>query len=176
MGTMVSSRDEGTRMERKDLAIAPILEAALILIVALAGWLVHKPLLFASLGPTAYEQVETPKRKSGRPYNVIAGHLIAVLAGFASLWICRAWIAPGVSSGAVPLPRVEAATLAAFLTVLGTLLARASQPAALSTTLLISLGVMQTWQDGMIIMAGVVLLTIVGEPLRRWRARDPMAD
>ncbi|HEY1768113.1 MAG TPA: HPP family protein [Terracidiphilus sp.] len=163
-------------MERKDLALAPVLEAALIFVVALAGWLVHKPLLFASLGPTAYEQVETPKRKSGRPYNVIVGHLIAVLAGFAALWICRAWSAPGVSSGTVPLPRAEAAAVSAFLTVLGTLVARASQPAAISTTLLISLGLLQTWQDGLIIMGGVVLLTIVGEPLRRWRARDPMAD
>jgi hypothetical protein len=35
---------------------------------------------------------------------------------------------------------------------------------------------MQSWQDGVYIMGGVVLLTIVGEPLRRWRARDPKAD
>lgn len=163
-------------MPRKDLAIAPVCEAALMFVVALAGWMLHKPLIFASLGPTAYEQVETPKRKSGRPYNVIVGHLIAVVAGFAALWICRAWTVPPVSSNGVPLLRVAAAALSALLTVLGTLLARASQPAALSTTLLIALGVMQSWQDGVYIMGGVVLLTIVGEPLRRWRARDPKAD
>ena len=78
-------------MPRRDLAIAPLCEAALIFVIALASWLIHKPLIFASLGPTAYEQVETPKRKSGHPYNVIVGHLIAVLAGFTAVWLCRAW-------------------------------------------------------------------------------------
>lgn len=158
-------------MRRRDVVIAPVCEAALIFAVALAGWLIHKPLLFASLGPTAYEQVETPRRKSGRPYNVIVGHAIAVLAGFGALWLCHAWTAPSISSGTITLPRAEAAAVSALLTVFATLLVRAAQPAAAATALLISLGLMQTWQDALAILVGVVLLTLLGEPMRRWRAR-----
>jgi CBS-domain-containing membrane protein len=71
-------------MSRKDLIIASACEGALILIISLAGWISHRGLIFASLGPTAYELVETPSRPSARPYNVIVGHLIAILAGFAA--------------------------------------------------------------------------------------------
>ncbi len=162
-------------MPRKDLLLAPALEGALILLAALAGWISHQPLVFASLGPTAYELIETPERKSARPYNIIAGHLIAILAAFTALFITHAWAAPSVSAHGVPLPRVWATMLSALLTVLGTLAVRAGQPAALSTTLLISTGLMQTWQDGVIIMAAVLLMTAAGEPVRRWRIRDRAA-
>ena len=158
-------------MVRKDVFLAPLLEAALIVILALAGWLSRTPLVFASLGPIAFEIVETPKRPSARPYNIIAGNLIAVLAAFAALWLTRAWTAPSVSAHGVPLDRAWAATVAAMLTVFGTLLLRATQPAALSTTMLIALGIMQTARDGIIIMLAVLLITAIGEPLRRWRAK-----
>ncbi|HEY5381578.1 MAG TPA: HPP family protein [Acidobacteriaceae bacterium] len=140
--------------------------------MSLAAWLSHQPLIFASLGPTAFEQIETPLRPSARPYNVVVGHLIAVLAGFAALFLTHAWTSPAVSPHHVTLSRVEAAVLSSALTVLGTLLARATQPAATATTLLISLGLMRTWQDGVYIMLAVLLMTVVGEPLRRWRARE----
>ena len=159
-------------MSRKDLFVAPPLEAALILVVALAGWISHNPLVFASLGPTAFEMIETPERPSARPYNIIAGHLIAVLAAFAALWLTHAWGAPIVSSNGVPLQRVWAAVLATILTAFLTLLARAVQPAALATTLLISLGVMQTMRAGVVIMVAVLLMTAIGEPVRRWREKS----
>ncbi|MGA9584249.1 MAG: HPP family protein, partial [Terracidiphilus sp.] len=130
-------------MSRKDLVIAPMCEAALILVISAVGWRTGSPLVFASLGPTAFEIIETPKRPSARPYNVIVGHLIGVLAGFAALWMTNAWGTPGISTGKVALPRVAAATISALLTVLVTLLLRATQPAALSTTLLVSLGTLQ---------------------------------
>jgi hypothetical protein len=158
-------------MARRDVFLAPALEAALIVILATAGWVSRTPFVFASLGPTAYEIVETSKRPSARPYNIVVGNLIAVLAGFAALWMTGAWGVPRVSAHGVPLDRVWAATIAALLTVFGTLLAQATQPAALSTTLLIALGIMQTARDGVIIMLAVLLITAIGEPIRRWRAK-----
>jgi CBS-domain-containing membrane protein len=154
-----------------DLLIAPVCEGGLILVVALAAWLTHKPLIFASLGPTAYELIEQPHRRSARPYNIIMGHLIAVVAGLVAVYGIHAWTVPAVSLASVPLLRVWAASLAAALTVVGTLAARATQPAALSTTLVVSLGAMQRWQDGILIMIAILLLTAIGEPLRIWRAR-----
>jgi HPP family len=121
--------------------------------------------------PTAFEIVETPKRPNVHPYNIIIGNLIAILAAFAALWFTGAWGTPSVSAHGVPLDRVWATTVAAMLTVVGTLLARATQPAALSTTLLIALGIMKTVRDGVLIMLAALLITAIGEPLRRWRVK-----
>lgn len=159
-------------MSRRDLLIAPLSEAALLFVAAAIAWLTHKPLIFASLGPTAYELVETPERKSAHPYNVVVGHLAGVLAAFFALWVTDAWSSPGISAGWIGWPRVGAVVLASALTVMVTLLLKATQPAALSTTLLVALGVMQKWQDGFMIMGGVLLMLICGEPVRLWRLRN----
>jgi len=157
-------------MSKRDLLIAPLCEGLLLFVVGLVGYLTHKPLVFTSLGPTAYELIETPRRPSARPYNVIVGHLIGVACGFAALALTHAWHSPSISSGTVTMQRLGAAVLAAALTVLLTLLVKATQPAALSTTLLVSLGTLQGRADALYIMAAVVLMTITGAPLRRWRA------
>jgi len=159
-------------MRRRDLIITPLSEAALLFVAAAIGLAAHEPLVFASLGPTAYELVETPERKSARPYNVVGGHLVGVLAGFLALYATGARATPGISSGWIQWPRIWAVVLAAAITVLVTLLIKATQPAALSTTLLIALGIMQTWQDGFIIMGGVAIMLICGEPVRKWRLRN----
>lgn len=158
-------------MRKREFIIAPFGEALLLLIVGLAGWLTHQPLIFASLGPTAYELIETPHRRSAQPYSLLAGHAIAVGAGYLALSLTQAWGAPPVSSAGVPLSRVACAVLAAALTVLVNLLIHASQPAATSTTLLIALGLLQKPRDAAIILGGVLLMAAVGEPLRRLRLR-----
>lgn len=159
-------------MRHEEIYLAPLLEAALIAVIALAGWVSHSPLVFTSLGPTAFELIETPDRRGARPYNIIAGNIIAIVAAFVALWLTGARGAPSVSSAGVPVLRVWAAVLAAMLTVFGTLLLKATQPAALSTTLLISLGTMQTVKDAGLIFAAILLMTAMGEPIRRWRERD----
>lgn len=155
---------------KRDLVIAPVGEAGLILIVAAIGFVASWPFVFASLGPTAYEIIEKPESKSARPYNVIAGHLVALGAGFFALWALNAWAAPKVmSSGFVPEPRIWASVLAAGLATVCTLAIGASQPASLATALLVSLGAMQTARDALAIVLGVLLITALGEPVRRIR-------
>lgn len=158
-------------MKKRDLLIAPLGEALLILIAGLAGWVTHQPLIFASLGPTAYELIETPHRRSAQPYSVFAGHLTAIGAGYLALFVTRAWYVPAVSTNGVPFLRIWSAVVAVALTVLVTLLVRASQPAALSTSLLIALGLMQRPRDAAIILTAVVLMILVGEPLRLLRLK-----
>lgn len=157
--------------QKRDAVIAPLCEGALLLAAGVAALVTHQPLFFASLGPTAYELTEMPERKSARPYNVIVGHLIAVVSGFAALWVTRAWYVPAVSGSHISMERVWAAVMATLLTVLFTILLKATQPAALSTTLIVATGTMQRPVDGPIIMAGVLLVTALGEPVRRWRMR-----
>ena len=154
-----------------DLILAPLCEAGLLLLAGAAAMLTHKPLFFASLGPTAYELAETPERRSAQPYSVIVGHFIGVVSGFLAIYVTQAWRVPAINTYCITWVRVWAAMLAALLTVLGTTFLRATQTAALSTTLMIATGSMQRLQDGPVIMAAIILLTIAGEPLRRWRYR-----
>lgn len=111
-------------------------------------------------------------RKSARPYNIFVGHLIGVVAGFAALAVTHAWRTPSASDGQIQFARMAAAVISAAVTVFLTLLVRSTQPAAVATTLLISLGMMQQWRDAVIIMAAVLLMMAVGEPLRIWRSRQ----
>ena len=156
----------------RSLLLAPLCEGALILLAALAAFWTRQPLLFASLGPTAFELIEAPKRRSARAWNVIAGHAIGVSAAFLALWLTHAWSAPAVGGGPPAWSRVWAAALAAALTVFGTLLARAQQPAAISTCLLVSLGTMQRGRDVLFILGSVVLMVVAARPLRRLRVAE----
>jgi hypothetical protein len=143
-----------------------------VLVLAAISWATKQPLIFASLGPTAYELVEQPQLRSARAYNIIVGHLIGLGAGFLAVYLLRAWAAPNViSTGVVTTQRLWAVTIAAALTTLVTLILKAGQPAALATTLLVSLGSMQTRRDAMAIVAGVLLIAAFGEPIRRFRIK-----
>lgn len=158
-------------MVKKDLLVAPLSEAALLVVAGLVGWALHKPLLFASLGPTAYELIETPERPTARSYNVLVGHLIGASSGFAGLYAWHAFGASSIANGMIGAPRIGAAAVAAALTVLLTLALNAAQPAAVATSLLISLGTFQRWQDGFVIMGAVSLILLCGKPLGTWRQR-----
>jgi hypothetical protein len=156
---------------RKDTFIAASLEAGLLLLAALLSFFLRSPLIFASLGPTIYEMVEMPSQPSARPYNVLVGHSIGLIAGVVALEATHAFAAPALSVHGIPLVRVLSVVIASFLTVVGTLLLKATQPAALSTTLLVALGTMETWQAILSVSCGVLLIVFVGEPIRRWRLK-----
>ncbi len=158
--------------QRADLFWATLGEGGLVLLLAAIGWATKQPLIFASLGPTAYELVEQPQLRSARSYNIVVGHFVGLGAGFLAIYLLNAWTAPNVlSSGIVSPQRMWATTLAAALTTLLTLILRAGQPAALATTLLVSLGAMQTRQGAIAIIAGVLLITAIGEPIRHFRLK-----
>lgn len=162
---------------RSDLIWATLGEGGLVLVMAAIGWATRQPLIFASLGPTAYEMVEQPRVRSARIYNIVVGHMIGLGMGFLALWALHAWAEPNVlSSGVVTTQRLWASTLAAALTTLFTLILRAGQPAALATTLLVSVGAMQTSRSAIAIVTGVLIITAIGEPVRRLRLRFMEAD
>jgi len=157
---------------RADLFWATLGEGGLVLALAAIGWATNQPIIFASLGPTAYELVEQPQLPSARAYNIIAGHLIGLSAGFLAVYLLNAWAEPNVlATGIVSARRVWAVAISAAVTTLVSLIVKAGQPAALATTLLVSLGAMQTRRDAIAIVIGVLLVTGIGEPMRRFRLR-----
>ena len=164
----VSPSIKGIVKSDKNVLYATIGEGALVLVLAALGRGLHLVLLFPSLGPTAYELVEKPNTKSARLYNVVVGHLLALGAGFLALWILNAWSAPSVTAaGFVSSPRLWASVLAVVITTATTLAVKANQPASLATTLLVSLGAMQTEGDAITIVIAVLILAAIGEPIRR---------
>lgn len=156
---------------KRDTLIAAGLEAGLLALAALLGYLVHQPLIFASLGPTAYEVIETPDRPSARPYNLLVGHGVGIVCGVVAILLTHAWSAPAVSLGGVPPVRIASIALAGLLTVVCTLALNATQPAALSTTLLVATGVMQSERALACLAFSVVLFSLLSIPLRRLRSQ-----
>ena len=132
-----------------------------------AAYLTKQPLLFPSLRPTALLFFEQPMAPTSSPRNTVVGHLVAVLAGALSLTLFGLLDDPSVLAEGVTLARVGAGTLSLALTGAVLLLLRSSHPPTGATTLIVSLGFLQTPTEMAILMAGVLLLTAVGFALNR---------
>ena len=128
----------------------------------LAAYLAKQPLLFPSLGPTAFLFFEQPMAKTARPRNTLIGHLVAILAGALSLALFGLLHHPSVLQEGVTLARVGAGALSVALTGAVLLLLRASHPPAGATVLIVSLGLLQTPREMVVLMIGVVVLTVAG--------------
>jgi hypothetical protein len=153
-----------------DQVWAPLIGALLTLIVGLLGFAVGRPWLFPSLGPTAALQAETPAQPTARFYNVMLGHLGGLLAGFLAVMLFNVWNDPVMlKDHQITLGRIGASAFALALTILLGLLLKASHPPASATTLLVTLGSIQTPADVMNLSLGVISLALIGEAIRRMR-------
>lgn len=145
----------------------------------LAAYLTKQPLLFPSLGPTAFLFFEQPMSAGVSPRNAVIGHLVAILAGVLCLALFGLLDAPNVLVEGVTLARIGAGAFSLALTGAVLLLLRASHPPSGATVLLVSLGLLKTPAEMAMIMAGVVILTVVswmvnraaGVPMPVWSAR-----
>lgn len=151
---------------------APAGAGALILLAGGVALWVGQPWLFASLGPTAYEQAELPQNRTARIYNVIVGHFMGLAGGFLAVALLNVWLDPNVlATGQLTAGRVYASALGIAFTALAALLLRASHPPAGATCLLVTLGAFTTKQDCYHVIAGVLIVACAGEVLRRLRLR-----
>jgi len=157
--------------EIPDLLWVPTVVGGLIFLVGGLGWLVGQPWLFASLGPTAYLLAHSPSQTSARAYNVIVGHVIGLCAAFAAVTLLGANDAPSVfTTHELVGSRVLASGLALILAVAVELLVNAPHPPAAATVLLITLGGLSiSLRSVSVIVIGVLLIVLIGEPLRRLR-------
>jgi CBS-domain-containing membrane protein len=138
--------------------------------IALSGlwaWLFKQPLLFPSLGATAFLFFETPMAEVGTPRNAIIGHFTAIVAAVASLGIFGLLHAPSVYVQGVTPARIGAVALSVALTGGVLRLLRAAHPPAGATTIIVSSGLLETSMQIGIVAAGVVLITAAGWLLNR---------
>jgi len=133
----------------------------------LAAYSFTQPLLFPSLGPTAFLFFEQPLAKPSSPHNTLIGHAVAILAGALSLAVFGLLDHQSILAEGVTLARMGAAALSLALTGAVLLRLRSSHPPTGATTLLVSLGLLQTPREMAMLMIGVVILTVVGWAINR---------
>jgi CBS-domain-containing membrane protein len=141
-----------------------------LLAIGLSGlwaYLIKEPLVFPSLGATAFLIFETPLAEVGTPRNTIIGHAVGVAAGAASLALFGLLDAPSVYVSAVTFGRVGAIALAVALTGGILRLLRAAHPPAGATTIIVASGLLAKPRQMLDVLIGVLLLTIAGWLLNR---------
>lgn len=129
--------------------------AIAIAIISTAAVISGQPLLFPSLGPSAFLFFWQPTAPASCPRNAILSHGSGVLIGWATYWFF---------SVAVPLDsltaQVAAATLSLGLICAWMVAAKIPHPPAASTTLIVAMGMMVEWPALAAVMVAIVLLTI----------------
>ncbi len=140
----------------RDVAWAGIL----IVIPALAAWVTGFHLIFPSLGPSAFF-LATGDKKLFSARSVIGGHLIGVIGGLIAYNSLAAGLAVGNFPPALSLDNfrlVMSGVTALVITIAVMLGTKTVHPPACATTLIVSLGLLPTLFDGMIIMIAVILM------------------
>lgn len=144
----------------------------------LAAWAFEEPLLFPSLGATAFLIFETPMAEVGTPRNTIIGHATGILAAALSLALFGLLDSPSAFEEGVTLARAGAVALSVALTGGVLRVLRAAHPPAGATTIIVSSGLLADADQMLAVAAGVVLLTAggwllnraMGVPAPRWAA------
>lgn len=102
------------------------------------------PLVFPSVGPTAFLLYFMPLSPTASPRNTLCGHALGIACGYASLWLFGLSGAPSAVLEEIHWRRVFAAALSLAATGALMILFRVVHPPAGATTLIISLGFITT--------------------------------
>ncbi len=128
----------------------------LVLAPGVAAWLSGQPLIFPSLGPSAFVLVLDHREDCAR--RVLGGHLIGAISGFAAYQVLAHGLALAGVSHALSLNglRVVASGVASILLTTWLMLRlRASHAPACATTLIVSLGFLSGVMNILLIMGAV---------------------
>ncbi len=131
-------------------------------IIGTAAVITGQPLIFPSLGPSAFLFFSQPTAPASSPRNAILSHGSGILMGCAAYGLLRLF--PSMDP---MVAKVAAATLSLGLISAWMVAAKIQHPPAASTTLIVALGLMVQWQELVAVMAAVVLLTVECYALNR---------
>lgn len=126
-----------------------------------------EPLLFPSLGATAFLIFETPLAEVGSPRNTIVGHLVAIGAAAFALAAFDLLDASSALEAGVTGARIGAVALAVGLTGGLLRLLRSAHPPAGATTMIVALGLLSSGREIAAVAVGVVIVTVAGWLLNR---------
>jgi CBS-domain-containing membrane protein len=151
---------------------APLLAGAVMAVIGSLAWAVSVPWLFPSLGPTIAIQSQAPDSAVAKPWNVIVGNVIGAAVGLACVHLTGAiGESPVNVAHLLSASRLVAAILAMALSMALQHAARADHPPAQATTLLIVVGALDADLQGAgVLLAGILLVAVLGEAVRRSKA------
>ncbi|WP_247003396.1 HPP family protein [Halosolutus gelatinilyticus] len=136
-----------------------------LLISTTAGlaWLSGLPMLFPSLGPSAFVLALFQDSEATAPRRVIGGHAIGVAAGLLAYHLLGVGISMTAAAdpGSIEGLRLGASgVLATTVTAGGMLATDTRHPPACATTLIVSLGLLSTALEGALIVLAVAILVV----------------
>jgi CBS domain-containing membrane protein len=140
-------------------------------LLALVAMISGTPLVFPSLGPTAFMLFHEPSQPAARPLTTICGHAIGILCGFGALWLTGLADNPPTMVEHVNLPRVICAALALGTTGTAMLLLGVWHPPAGATTLIVSLGFITRPHHLLVVELAVVALVVMAGVINRVAGR-----
>ncbi|MFC5367661.1 HPP family protein [Salinirubrum litoreum] len=117
-----------------------------------------RPLLFPSLGPTAYVLAVHPDSPPATPRRVLGGHAVGTVPGFLAYHLLAAGLVvtdPPTAFSAGSLRLAASATVAVAATTAAMRATDYRHAPACATTLIVALGLMPTATD-----AGLILLAV----------------
>src|SRR3954468_4584782 len=141
-----------------------------LLTIALSGalaWALGEPLVFPSLGATAFLFFETPMAEVASPRNTLIGHYTGALV--ATLWLVVFGLQdnPNVLVEGFSFERAMAVALSVAFTGGILRLLRAAHPPAGATTVIVSAGLLHTAHQLAVLAVGVAVLTLAAHTLNR---------
>jgi len=138
-------------------------------VIGLLAWWTGQPLLFPSLGPSLMLVVDSPSQPSAQTPNIVVGHTVGLLVGLFALTVTGLLRAPPVTVAGTSGARVLATAMAlALTTVILHLVDRSHAPAG-ATTLIVSLGLLDSPHELAAMFVSFLLLAGVCAALRRIR-------
>lgn len=139
-------------------------------LLALVAMLSGTPLVFPSLGPTAFMLFHDPHAEASSARNTILGHAIGIACGFAALWLTGLVNAPATMVEHLNLARVLCAAIALASTGLLMKLADLWHPPAGATTLIVALGFITLPYHLLVMEVAIVALVILAMGINRLAA------
>ncbi len=137
-----------------------------MVLIAVVAMATGEPFLFPSLGPTAFLLFATPLQPTACPRNTLLGHLIGVVAGAIGL-AAFGLLDTGPDLTHIGWQRAGATAVALALTCGGMTLLAVPHPPAGATTLIVALGLLHTPAQLLTVLAGVLMLTVLGATINR---------
>ena len=141
-----------------------------LLTIALSGvlaWALDEPLVFPSLGATAFLFFETPMAEVASIRNTLIGHTVATVVAFFWLSVFGLVGDPSAIATTFTVDRVACIALSLACTGGFLRLLRAAHPPAGATTVIVSIGLLTTVSELAILLAGVLLLSAAAWSLNR---------
>ena len=151
-------------------------------LMATLALVLQRPFIFPSLGATVFLLFYRSKASAASPRNTILGHLIGAGCGIISLAAFGLLDAPSVFVSGMTWSRVGATALSLGLTSGAMAGFRLPHPPAGATTLIVSLGLLTTAEE-IVVLCGAIGIAVAlaalthrifGTPYPRWRPFDEL--